>query len=105
MKNTEQALTEGLMIPAYFLTPSPSSSSLESTLKQLGTALPHIELEGNVNVMAIDYTAVTQDTHKGRPEKSCHPQKYQFSASNYLPHFEFSFEHILCLGCVSERGC
>lgn len=36
-------------------------------LKQLRLTLLQAVLKGNVNVMAIDYTAETQDTH--RPEK------------------------------------
>lgn len=35
-------------------------------LKQLRHALLQVALKENVNVTAIDYTAVTQDTHRER---------------------------------------
>lgn len=33
-------------------------------LKQLRTLLFQVTLKGNVNVIAVDYTAATQDTHR-----------------------------------------
>lgn len=37
-------------------------------LKQLRTTLLQVALKENVNVMAADYTAATQDTHKEKEQ-------------------------------------
>lgn len=69
-----------------------ASTVLENYAEQRPAQL-QVALKENVNVMALDYTAATQDTHRsGKAGKDVILLSIHFSDHNYLEHFEFFSE-------------